>query len=64
MSEHETRERARKTTQMLAVEAAAQWAKAPMHIKAVAGVYVGPVIAAVLAVNEELAQVFKDEFEE
>lgn len=34
----------------------ALWAKAPAHIKAMAGAYVGPLIAAISAVNEELEQ--------
>lgn len=62
MTEEQKRRQARQTTQTLAAEAAAKWARAPMHIKAMAGEYVGPVIAAVLAVNEELREVFQDEF--
>lgn len=63
MTNQEQRQQARETTQKLAVEAAAAWAKAPAHIKAMAGLYVGPVLAAVLAVNEELREVFAEDFE-
>ena len=62
MQDHEKRQQAREATQQLAVAAAAAWAKAPAHIKAMAGLYVGPVLAAVLAVNEELREVFADDF--
>lgn len=47
-------ESARLTTGFAVVEAAAAWAKAPAHIKAMAGAYVGPLIAALLAMNAEL----------
>lgn len=50
----EQQEKRRAATEKAAQEAAAKWAKAPLHIKAMAGEYVGPILAAVLAVNEEL----------
>jgi hypothetical protein len=34
--------------------AAAAWAKAPAHVRAMAGAYVGPLLAALMAINEEL----------
>ena len=47
-------ESARLTTGRAVVEAAAAWAKAPMHVRALAGDYVGPLLAALFAMNEEL----------
>jgi hypothetical protein len=41
------------TTKAVA-EAAAAWAKAPAHVRAMAGAYVGPLLAALMAINEEL----------
>ena len=45
---------ARLTTGRAVVDAAAAWAKAPMHVRAMAGAYVGPLLAALFAMNEEL----------
>ena len=50
----EQREKLRISTEKATIEAAAQWAKAPMHIKAMAGAYVAPLLAALVAINEEL----------
>lgn len=43
-----------KTVQAVA-NAAAAWAKAPAHVKALAGAYVGPLLEAIAAINEEFA---------
>lgn len=51
---NERAESARLTTGRAVVDAAAAWAKAPMHVRALAGDYVGPLLAALFAVNEEL----------
>lgn len=47
----------RKKTAEKVTAAGAAWAKAPAHIKAMAGAYVGPLIEAMSAINEELDQV-------
>jgi hypothetical protein len=44
------------TTKAVAAAAAA-WAKAPAHVRAMAGAYVGPLLAALMAINEELQEV-------
>lgn len=57
MDDEKNREEARKTTSILVNAAAQGWAKAPMHIKAMAGAYVGPLLAAMLAINDELKRI-------
>lgn len=51
---HERTEAARLETGRAVVAAAAAWAKAPLHVRALAGDYVGPLLAALFAMNEEL----------
>lgn len=41
-------------------KAAAAWANAPAHIKAMAGAYVGPLIAALFAISGELEELKRD----
>ena len=38
-------------------EAVKAWAAAPMHIKAMAGAYVGPLLEAIKAISEELDKI-------
>jgi hypothetical protein len=45
-----------KTAQAVAAAGAA-WAKAPVHIKAMAGAYVGPLLEAITAMNQELQSI-------
>jgi hypothetical protein len=45
-----------KTAQAVAY-AAAEWAKAPAHVKALAGAYVGPLLEAIAAMNQELQSI-------
>jgi len=40
--------------QAAVAQAAAAWDKAPMHVKAMAGAYVAPLLAALAAVGAEL----------
>lgn len=42
-------------------EAAEAWAKAPAHVKTMAGAYVGPVMKALMAINSELEAVAEGE---
>lgn len=53
-------EKTRTDTARAVADAAAEWAKAPMHVKAMAGAYVGPLLAALMAINEELQGVSDD----
>lgn len=47
----------RERTQKAVADASAVWAKAPAHIKAMAGAYVGPLIEAVWQINHELESI-------
>lgn len=49
-TDHPTRQK----TSAAIFEAEKEWAKAPMHIKAMAGAYVVPLLAALAAINTEL----------
>ena len=57
MNEPKDRELARKTTSILTNAAAEKWKTAPVHIKTMAGPYVGPMLAAILAINDELSAI-------
>lgn len=46
----------RQNTAQAVACADAAWARAPMHVKAMAGAYVGPLLAAMQAMNKELQQ--------
>ena len=47
----------RKKTAEAVAQAVAAWAKAPVHVKAMAGAFVGPLLAVLVAVNEELQEI-------
>lgn len=47
----------REKTAQAAAAAGAAWAKAPAHIRAMAGAYVGPLLEAVAAINQELQRI-------
>lgn len=51
----------REKTDAAVLQAVAKWETAPMHIKAMAGVYVSPLFEAVKAINEELDELRQEQ---
>lgn len=47
----------RKTTALAVYAAFDAWNKAPAHVKAIAGAYMGPVLEALGAINRELKSI-------